>query len=173
MVRSKWSSNSFQCTSPVLCFCTTFYLLVGQIFCLFNWSVAFGFSHTFDSSGGIWIYTWIWVESDILYASYRWQLRYVKLSQTVKLYSNDCLAKAVTWPWGLNVLLNIIEGSGPFITMPTASSLLEPLIHTYVPASRTDESLKHDLISHCQEILRRYGGLDVKFRNKSNIMKAI
>jgi gamma-tubulin complex component 3 len=50
--------------------------------------------------------------------------------------------------------------------MPTASPLLEPLIHTYVPASRTDESLKHDLISHCQEILKRYGGLDVKFRNK-------
>ncbi|KAF8205020.1 gamma-tubulin complex, DGRIP91/SPC98 component [Pholiota molesta] len=42
--------------------------------------------------------------------------------------------------------------------MTSSSPLLDPLIHTYVPASRTNESLKNDLAAHCQDILKSHIG---------------
>lgn len=57
--------------------------------------------------------------------------------------------------------------------MATASSLLEPLLHTYVPASRTDESLKNDLVSHCQEILKSHIGqkTETNFSQLTDLVK--
>ena len=40
--------------------------------------------------------------------------------------------------------------------MSILAPVLDPLVDAYVPAVRTNETLKNDLLSHCQDILKRY-----------------
>ena len=40
--------------------------------------------------------------------------------------------------------------------MSILTPVLDPLIDTYVPSARTNQTLKNDLLAHCQDILKRY-----------------
>ena len=43
--------------------------------------------------------------------------------------------------------------------MSILTPVLDPLVDTYVPSARTNETLKNDLLAHCQDILKRYSQL--------------
>jgi gamma-tubulin complex component 3 len=40
--------------------------------------------------------------------------------------------------------------------MSILAPVLDPLVDAYVPSARTNETLKNDLLAHCQDILKRY-----------------
>lgn len=40
--------------------------------------------------------------------------------------------------------------------MSILAPVLDPLVDAYVPTARTNETLKNDLLAHCQDILKRY-----------------
>lgn len=40
--------------------------------------------------------------------------------------------------------------------MSILTPVLDPLVDAYVPSARTNETLKNDLVAHCQDILKRY-----------------
>ncbi|KAF9567322.1 gamma-tubulin complex, DGRIP91/SPC98 component [Agrocybe pediades] len=53
------------------------------------------------------------------------------------------------------------------------STSLDPLVHTFVPASRIDPSLKDDLVAHCHDILRSHIGhrTDSSFSQLADLAK--
>ncbi|KAF8974520.1 gamma-tubulin complex, DGRIP91/SPC98 component [Flammula alnicola] len=57
--------------------------------------------------------------------------------------------------------------------MSPISPILDPLVHTYVPASRMNESLKNDLVAHCQDILKSHIGhkVDTNFTQLTDMVK--
>ena len=58
--------------------------------------------------------------------------------------------------------------------MSILAPVLDPLVDAYVPNARTDETLKNDLLAHCQDILKRYTHsyscvIAIKLRSPSHI----
>ena len=48
--------------------------------------------------------------------------------------------------------------------MSILAPVLDPLVHAYVPTARTNETLKNDLLAHCQDILKRYPQSPLSYR---------